>query len=175
MTRAAGGGRGHWRVRRGRRLGAPDRRHRAALAHTALERELATLKQTEAGPSSSPPGTMPTPVCCPFWPGRTTSVFSDELNHASLIDGCRLSRAAVRVYRHCVMPAISIGSLHEADGFRRRLIVTETVFGMDGDLAPLADLVLVAQRRDAWIVVDEGPCDRRCLADTAADSSRSSG
>ena len=124
-----------------------------AATHTALEHELATLKQTEAALVLSSGYHANTGVL-PVLAGADDVVFSDELNHASLIDGCRLSRAAVRVYRHCDAGHLD-SLLHEAAGFRRRLIVTETVFGMDGDLAPLADLVLVARRHDAWIVVDE--------------------
>ncbi len=124
-----------------------------AAPHTALEHELATLKQTEAALVLSSGYHANTGVL-PVLAGADDVVFSDELNHASLIDGCRLSRAAVRVYRHADAEHLD-RLLHDAAGFRRRLIVTETVFGMDGDLAPLADLVLVARRHDAWIVVDE--------------------
>ena len=86
--------------------------------------------------------------------GRGDTVFSDELNHASLIDAARLSRARVHVYAH--------GDLDELDALLarsgttgRRLIVTESVFSMDGDLARLAELNELAERRDAWLVVDE--------------------
>jgi 8-amino-7-oxononanoate synthase len=86
--------------------------------------------------------------------GRGDAVFSDELNHASLIDGCRLSRAAVDVYRHG-----DADHLHDlllrARGARRRLIVSDSVFSMDGDLAPLADLADLARRHDALLVFDE--------------------
>lgn len=80
-------------------------------------------------------------------------VFSDELNHASLIDGCRLSRAEVRVYRH--LDAHHLERQLASSRARRRLIVTDSVFSMDGDLAPLADIVALAERHDAWIMIDE--------------------
>ena len=121
--------------------------------HAALERDVARLKQTEAALVLSSGYHANTGVL-PALAGAEDVVFSDELNHASLIDGCRLSRAAVQVYRHADASHLE-RLLGEAGGFRRRLIVTETVFGMDGDLAPLADLVAVARRHDAWIVVDE--------------------
>ena len=121
--------------------------------HAALEREIAELKRTEAAVVLSSGYHANTGVL-PILAGTEDVILSDELNHASLIDGCRLSRAAVRVYRHADAEHLD-RLLQDADGFRHRLVVTETVFGMDGDLAPLADLVAVAKRRDAWIVVDE--------------------
>lgn len=80
-------------------------------------------------------------------------VFSDELNHASLIDGCRLSRAEIRIYRH--LDANDLERQLASSRARRRLIVTDSVFSMDGDLAPLADIVSLAERHDAWIMIDE--------------------
>ncbi len=85
--------------------------------------------------------------------GPEDAIFSDALNHASLIDGCRLSRAAVFVYPHC-QPA-HLEALLLARPARRRVIVTESVFGMEGDLAPLADLRSLADRHGAMLVVDE--------------------
>ena len=121
--------------------------------HAALERDIAELKQTEAAVVFSS-GYHANAGVLPILAGAEDVIFSDGLNHASLIDGCRLSRAAVRVYRHADADHLD-RLLRDADGFRHRLIVTETVFGMDGDLAPLADLVALARRHDAWIVVDE--------------------
>ncbi|MBM4242563.1 MAG: 8-amino-7-oxononanoate synthase [Deltaproteobacteria bacterium] len=80
-------------------------------------------------------------------------VFSDELNHASLIDGCRLSRAQIRAYRH--LDASDLERQLGASRARRRLIVTDSVFSMDGDLAPLAEIVALADRYDAWVMIDE--------------------
>lgn len=80
-------------------------------------------------------------------------VFSDALNHASIIDGCRLSRAGVAVYRHVDLDYLE--TLIRRTPARRRLIVSETVFSMDGDLAPLPDLVELAARHDALLILDE--------------------
>ncbi|HUB05071.1 MAG TPA: aminotransferase class I/II-fold pyridoxal phosphate-dependent enzyme, partial [Solirubrobacteraceae bacterium] len=80
-------------------------------------------------------------------------VFSDELNHASLIDGCRLSRAEVFVYDHCDAEHLAWG-LAQAQG-RGALIVTDAVFSMDGDVAPLEEIVELAQRHRVRVMVDE--------------------
>jgi 8-amino-7-oxononanoate synthase len=87
--------------------------------------------------------------------GRADAVFSDALNHASLIDGCRLSRAAVHVYRHNDIAHLADLLRTQGRRARRRLIVSDTVFSMDGDLAPLANLLELAERFDCLLVIDE--------------------
>ncbi|HEV3284462.1 MAG TPA: 8-amino-7-oxononanoate synthase [Solirubrobacteraceae bacterium] len=110
--------------------------------------------------------------------GRGDTVFSDELNHASIVDGCRLSRAEVVVYRHCDVEHLHWCLYHHGrrDGRGRRLIVTDSVFSMDGDLAPLQELVELAGASGARLVVDEahaigslGPGGRGALAQAGLD------
>jgi 8-amino-7-oxononanoate synthase len=97
-------------------------------------------------------------------------VFSDELNHASLIDGCRLSRAEVFVYDHGDVEHLAWG-LEQAQG-RGALIVSDSVFSMDGDVAPLEDIVELAQHHRVRVLIDEahgtgtlGPGGRGALAE----------
>jgi glycine C-acetyltransferase/8-amino-7-oxononanoate synthase len=80
-------------------------------------------------------------------------VFSDALNHASVVDGCRLARAETFVYDHADVEQLEWG-LREAEG-RGSLIVTDGVFSMDGDVAPLVEIVELARRYDARVMVDE--------------------
>lgn len=86
--------------------------------------------------------------------GRGAAVFSDRLNHASILDGILLSRAFHARYRHCDPDHLAAQLERHADA-RRKLIVTDTVFSMDGDLAPLEDLVRLARDYGALLVLDE--------------------
>jgi len=82
------------------------------------------------------------------------TVFSDRLNHASLVDGCRLSGAQVRIYEHLDLEDLETG-LKGAATCRRRLIVTDSLFSMDGDAAPLSELCDLAERYDSLLLIDE--------------------
>ena len=86
--------------------------------------------------------------------GPDDVIVSDALNHASIIDGCRLSRARIAVYPHGD-PERAANLLDQARTARRRLLVTESLFSMNGDAAPLARLAEAAQRHDAIFIVDE--------------------
>jgi 8-amino-7-oxononanoate synthase len=120
----------------------------------SLERELADWEGTEAALVLSS-GYAANLALINSLAGQPDTVFSDALNHASLIDGCRLSRAAVHVYRHNDLDHLTDLLRKEGRNARRRLIVSDTVFSMDGDLAPLAGLVELAERFDCLLLIDE--------------------
>ena len=88
--------------------------------------------------------------------GADDTVFSDSLNHASIIDGCRLSGAQILIYPHNDMQALEqLLEKESKDRSGRWLIVTDGVFSMDGDIAPLPELVALKQKYDAWLMVDD--------------------
>ncbi len=86
--------------------------------------------------------------------GRGGVIFSDALNHASIVDGCRLARARVEVYRHAD-PADLARRLERHAGEPRKVVVTDGVFSMDGDLAPLPEILEAARAHGALVVVDD--------------------
>ena len=121
--------------------------------HRRLEERLARFEKTEAAlVFSSGFAANAGTVAALVGPGDV--VYCDRKNHASLMDGCRLSRADVRPYPHCDWRSLQ-QLLSKAGGHRRRLIVTDGLFSMDGDLAPLEELAQVARRHDAMLLVDE--------------------
>ena len=107
---------------------------------------------------------------------RGDGIFSDALNHACIIDGARLSRAEVNIYPHADMGALA--TLMEASNATRKLVVSDAVFSMDGDIAPVAELVALCERHDAWLLLDDahgfgvlGANGRGVLEHLAIDSS----
>ncbi len=121
--------------------------------YTTLETNLAKAKNTEAALVFSSGYTANTGVI-PILAGEGDLILSDALNHASIIDGCRLSRATKKVYRHCDVEHLK-DLLSESTRFRRRLIVTDGVFSMDGDIAPLPDIYDLAAQYEAMLLVDD--------------------
>ncbi len=120
--------------------------------HRQLERKLAEFKHVEAclvfqSGFTANSGT----VSCIL--GKEDVIISDELNHASIIDGCRLSRAQIKIYPHADMDGLR-RALEEAEG-RRKLVVTDGVFSMDGDIAPLPEVVELAKEFGAAVMVDD--------------------
>jgi glycine C-acetyltransferase/8-amino-7-oxononanoate synthase len=118
-----------------------------------LETNLARLKSTEAALVFGS-GYLANLGTLTALMGPGDAIFSDALNHASLIDGCRLAKANLSIYRHCDIDHLR-ALLELSTGVYRRLIVTDSIFSMDGDFAPLREIVDLAHRFKAAIMVDE--------------------
>jgi len=122
--------------------------------HLELERRLAEFKGVENSMYVQG-GLVANQVAIPALVGQEDVVFSDRLNHASIIDGCRLSRATIVIYEHCD-PEDAERKIKENIGkYRRGLLVTDGVFSMDGDIAPLDKLYEVAERYGVITMVDD--------------------
>ena len=121
--------------------------------HADVERRIAAFKGTEAA-LLFPTGYHANLGAITTLVGRGDHVYSDALNHASIVDGCRLARATVHVYAHADARALA-AALETTPPGGRRLIVTDSVFSMDGDRAPLAEIVALAEAHDALVMVDE--------------------
>jgi len=121
--------------------------------HARLEQRLAEFERAEAA-LVFPSGFAANLAAVTALAGPGDVVFGDAKNHASIWDGCRLSRADVRVYPHGDWQRLD-ALLARASTYRRRLIVSDSLFSMDGDLAPLAELAAVARRHEAMLLIDE--------------------
>ncbi len=121
--------------------------------HEEIERSIAALHRTEAAltyPSCWQANTGLMPAIA----GEGDALISDALNHASLIDGCRMSKAKRYVYKHADMADLT-AKLEEAKGARRRFIITDGVFSMEGSIAPLPDILQLAKQYDATVIMDD--------------------
>ena len=118
-----------------------------------LESKIAAMLNTEAALVFSS-GYLANIGIIPALVGEEDLILSDERNHISLIEGCRLSKATKRIYRHCD-PEHLKELLSESSRFRRRLIVTDGVFSMDGDFPPLAEICEIAEAHDSMLLVDD--------------------
>ena len=121
--------------------------------HTKLEERLAAFFGSEAAVAYAT-GYMANVGAISALAGRGDVILSDELNHASIIDGCRLSGADVVVYRHRDMDDLA-GKLSLCGGYRRRLVASDGVFSMDGDIAPLPEMLDLCARYDAFSFIDD--------------------
>jgi len=126
------------------------------VLHTELEEKLARFKRVEATLSFQS-GFNSNIATIPALVGKEDLIFSDELNHASIIDGCRLSGAPILRFEHCNPASLELRlkENHPPHSGRRALIITDGVFSMDGDVAPLPPLVELAERHGAMIMVDD--------------------
>jgi len=125
--------------------------------HMELERRLAKFKRAEAS-LTYPTGFMTNTGLIPQLVDRGDLVVSDQLNHGSIIDGVRLTRADRAIYKHCDVEDLD-RVLREAEGhdpeYRRVLVITDGVFSMDGDIAPLGEIAKLAEEHGAMVFVDD--------------------
>lgn len=124
-----------------------------SVLHRELENALSQFKRTEStilfnSGYAANTGVIPALV------QEGDAVFSDSLNHASIIDGCRLSKATVKIYQHKNMNQLE-ALLKKNIKTKTKLIVTDGVFSMDGDIAPLPDIVTLADKYDALLMIDD--------------------
>jgi glycine C-acetyltransferase len=122
--------------------------------HEALERKVAEFKKVEDALYVQS-GFVANQAAIPPLVGRDDVIFSDRLNHASIIDGARLSRAKIIVYEHCDPDDLAAKVAENLSEYRRGLVVTDGVFSMDGDVAPLDKIYAVAEEHGLMTMVDD--------------------
>ena len=122
--------------------------------HVELDHRLAKFKGVEAAISFQS-GFAANLAVIPALVGREDLIISDELNHASIIDGCRLSRAKVMRYKHADTVDLTRVLSENRDKYRRCLVITDGVFSMDGDIAPLDQIYQVTKEWDTLLMVDD--------------------
>ncbi len=124
--------------------------------HDELERRLAAFKKQEACVVFQSGFTVNVACCQSLMSDEKDLLISDELNHASIIDGGRLSKATRKIYKHGDMKQLKeILESKEAAGARRKMIVTDGVFSMDGDVAKLPEIMDLADKHEAFVMVDD--------------------
>ncbi|MCX7641330.1 MAG: glycine C-acetyltransferase [Elusimicrobiales bacterium] len=124
--------------------------------HLELEKKFAKFKNTEASILFQSGFTTNVAVCQTLMSSEQDLLISDELNHASIIDGARLAKSPRMIYKHKDMKHLKeILESPQARKARRKLIVTDGVFSMDGDIAPLPEIVELANKYDAIVMVDD--------------------
>ncbi len=172
LARAAAEAAGKWGVG----SGASHLVSGHTAAHEALEARLAAFVGMDDALYFST-GYMANIGVMPALVGRGDAIFADKVNHASLVDGALLSRAELIRYPHCDLAALE--ARLAASNAPRKLIVTDSVFSMDGDLAPLPELLALAEAHRAWLLVDDahgfgvlGPQGRGSLAHFGLSSPR---
>ena len=122
--------------------------------HLELEKRLAAFKGVEAAITFQS-GFTANLATIPALVGKEDVIFSDWLNHASIIDGCRLSGAKIIPYEHCDVASLEAVIKENLAQFRRAIIITDGVFSMDGDVAPLDKIYEVAKKYDILLMVDD--------------------
>jgi 8-amino-7-oxononanoate synthase len=120
--------------------------------HKELEERIAIFKTTE-GALVFNSGYSANTGIIPSIADKDTTIFSDEFNHASIIDGCRLSSSKTLVYRHRDMTHLE--ELMKREDSRKKIVVTDTIFSMDGDIAPLPGISIICRNYDAILYLDE--------------------
>lgn len=126
------------------------------LPHVKLEERIANFKKTPAALVFNTGYAVNTGII-PAISGIDTLIFSDELNHASIVDGIRLSKAEAEIYRHRDLNHLEslLRKSLKRETIKRRLIITDTVFSMDGDIVPLEDLVFLAKKYHTILMIDD--------------------
>ena len=122
--------------------------------HIELEKRLAAFKGVEAAITFQS-GFTANLATIPALVGKEDVIFSDRLNHASIIDGCRLSGAKILPYEHCDVASLESVIKENLSQYRRAMIITDGVFSMDGDVAPLDKIYEVAKMYDLLLMVDD--------------------
>src|SRR5512136_1479170 len=122
--------------------------------HLELEKRLAASKGVEAAITFQS-GFTANLATIPALVGKEDVIFSDRLNHASIIDGCRLSGAKILPYEHCDVASLETVIKENQSQYHRAIIITDGVFSMDGDVAPLDKIYEVASRYDILLMVDD--------------------